>query len=233
MAAGPTIRHVDRLELTFEPRPWPFAEERRAEIAAFFAELQRAKPAIWNGRVLLLHRHTMNDGVLRGAYLETDYAGFTAWKAWQRPEAGVRDCFAAAAIIAADGAVLLGVMGEHTFNAGLIYFPCGTPDLDDVRGAEVDLEASVWRELKEETGFDKTAFNVAPGWMSIADGSLLVQIKVMRSHESAEVLQARARAHFVSERQPELADLRIVRGRDDFDPAMPHFVTTFLDWHFG
>lgn len=233
MAAEPTIQHVDRLELTFEPRPWPFAEERRAEIAAFFAELQRAKPAIWNGRVLLMHRHAMSDGVLRGAYLETDYAGFAAWKAWQRPEAGIADCFGAAAIVAADGAVLLGVMGPHTFNAGWIYYPCGTPDPNDVVAGRVDLERSVWRELKEETGFDKVDFNAAPGWTSIADGSLLVQVKVLRSRESAEVLQARARAHIASERQPELTDLRIVRGRDDFDPAMPRFVTTFLEWHFG
>ena len=129
--------------------------------------------------------------------------------------------------------LLLAVMGAHTFNAGQIYFPCGTPDLTDVVGNRVDLERSMWRELKEETGFERAEFTVEPGWTSIAEGQRLAQIKVLRSQESAEVLQARAHAHFASERQPELADMRIVRGRDNLDPAMPRFVTTFLEWHFG
>jgi len=32
------------------------------------------------------------------------------------------------------------------------------------------------------------------------------------------------------QRQPEFADLRIVRGPADFDPMMPPFVTGFLTW---
>jgi 8-oxo-dGTP pyrophosphatase MutT (NUDIX family) len=224
---------VDRLDLVLTPKPWTFASERRAEIDAHFAALQRAKPALWNGRVLLMHEHSVVAGVLRGAYLETDYASFAAWCAWGRPETGVRDCFGAAAIVAADGAVLVGVMGPHTFNAGRIYFPCGTPDLDDVTGTRVDLEKSVRRELTEETGFDPADFTMEPGWTSIADGPLLAQVKLLRSRESAEVLRSRAREHLRREQHPELADLRIVRGPHDFDPAMPHFVTAFLANHFG
>jgi hypothetical protein len=230
---SPLIVAIDRLELTFAPKPWAFAVERRAEIDAYFAELQRAKPAIWNGRVLVMYEHNVTDGVLRGAYLETDYASFAAWCAWDRPEAGVRDCFGAAAILAADGAVLVGVMGPQTFNAGKIYFPCGTPDLDDVEGTRVDLERSVWRELREETGFARAQFSAEPGWTGIADGRLLAQIKVLRSPESAEALQVRARAHLARERQPEFTDLRIVRGPQDFDAAMPGFVRAFLARHFG
>jgi 8-oxo-dGTP pyrophosphatase MutT (NUDIX family) len=233
MTGAVSIMQVERLELVLTPKPWAFADEHRAEIEAYFAELQRAKPAIWNGRVLVMYQHTLADGVLRGAYLETDYASFAAWCAWGRPQAGVADCFGAAAIVSADGAVLVGVMGPHTFNAGWIYFPCGTPDLDDVVGTRVDLEKSVRRELQEETGFDPADFTVEPGWTSIADGPLLAQVKELRSRESAEVLQARARAHLERERQPELADLRIVRGRQDFDAAMPRFVTAFLARHFG
>ena len=233
MTGVPPIMHVEHLQLTVTRKHWAFAVERRAEIDAFFAELQRAKPSVWNGRVLLMHEHSIANGILRGAYLETDYASFSAWCAWGRPQAGVVDCFAAAAIIAADDAVLVGVMAPHTFNADWIYFPCGTPDLDDVVGTRVDLERSVWRELKEETGFEPAEFAIEPGWTCVDDGALLAQIKVLRSRESAEALQARARAHLRAERQPELSDLRIVRGREDFDAAMPGFVTAFLERHFG
>ena len=227
----PTLFHVDRLDLSFVPKPWPFAQEKAAEIAAYFAELQRERPAIWNGRVLLMHRQVVSDGVFRGEYLETDYASFIAWRHWNAPP-GIHDCFGAGAVISADNAVMLGVMGSHTANAGDIYFPAGTPDPSDIIDGKVDLAASVARELKEETGCDIGAFTVASGWTTVVDGGLICQIQTLRSIETAEALRARMLDHLTQEEEPELADIRIVRGLRDFDPAMPRFVTTFLEHHF-
>jgi 8-oxo-dGTP pyrophosphatase MutT (NUDIX family) len=233
MNEAPSLFPVDRLDLSFAPKPWDFASEKRAEIDAYFASLQQAKPEIWNGRVLLLHHQLVNDRVFKGDYLETDYASFAAWRAWGRPHAGVRNCFGAAAVVAGDGAVLLGVMGEHTHNAGLIYFPCGTPDPGDIVGGRVDLDLSIWRELKEETGLDAGELTAEVGWTTVVDGALISQIKVLRSTAPAEVLRARVLDHLAPETQPELADVRVVRGPGDFDMAMPRFVTTFLTHYFG
>jgi 8-oxo-dGTP pyrophosphatase MutT (NUDIX family) len=233
MSDKPTIFHIDRLDLHFAPKPWDFAVTRRPEIDAYFAQLQRQKPEVWNGRVLLLHTQVVRDGVFHGAYLETDFASFTAWRHWGWPHSGVRDCFGAAAIIAADGAVLLGVMGAHTVNAGWIYFPCGTPDLSDLSGDTVDLGASVARELKEETGCDISEFRADPGWTTVVDGARIVQLKLLRSAETAENLRARILAYLATEQQPELADIYIVRGPADFDPAMQRFVTAFLENYFA
>lgn len=230
---GPAIFSVDRLDLDFEPAPWLFADQRRADIDAWFAELQRQKPAIWNGRVLVLHRHALRDGVFRGAYLETDYASFSAWRHWRTADAGVRDCFGAGAVISADGAVLLGVMGAHTANAGLIYFPCGTPDPADIIDGKVDLDWSVARELKEETGLDIAEVAPAPGWTTVIDGQLIVHVKLLRSALSADQLRTRMLAHLATEAQPELTDIRVVHGPADFDPPMPTFVTTFLEAYFS
>jgi hypothetical protein len=224
---------VERLALTFEPRPWAFAAERRAEIDAFFAALQRDRPGVWNGRVLVMHRQRLAEGVFSGAYLETDYASFAAWRAWGRPPAGVHDCFGAAVVVAADGGVLLGVMGEATAQAGRVYFPCGTPDRDDIVDGTVDLAGSVARELKEETGCDVAGFAAAPGWIAVVDGGLIMQVKVLRAAEPADRLRARILAHIAREAKPELCDVRIVRGQGDFTPAMPRFVTAFLTWHFN
>ena len=71
MSEAVSMVHMDRLQLAFEPKPWSFAQERRAEIDACFAALKREKPALWNGRVLLLHHQAVSDSVFRGAYLET------------------------------------------------------------------------------------------------------------------------------------------------------------------
>src|SRR6478736_5330211 len=143
---------LKRLELRFEPAPWPFEIERRAEIDAYFAKLRAAKPQMWNGRVLLLRRGEIADGVLSGAYSEVDFASFIAWRDWGFPANSARNCFPMAALRSSDGAFLLGVMAAHTANAGHIYFAAGTPDPNDIVGDTVDLEGGVLRELNEETG---------------------------------------------------------------------------------
>lgn len=234
MSQTPYVRHIDRLDLSLDNSVWDFAHERRAEIDALFAELKRAQPALFNGRVLLMHRYAIDSGTMRGAFLETDYASFVAWQRWGREDVGIYDCFAAAAIQSADGALLLGVMGSHTYNAGQIYFPCGTPDPNDVAdGSTVDFEFSVRRELQEETGLDPETLTVEPGWSLVFEGSLIAAIKVMRSPLAAEPLRALILQNMARERQPELADIRIIRGPTDFDPKMRSFTRVFLAHRFA
>jgi 8-oxo-dGTP pyrophosphatase MutT (NUDIX family) len=233
MSDAPTVFHVDRLELSVVQKPWAFAGERRAEIDAYFAALKRDKPALWNGRVLLLHHQLVADGVFKGEFLETDFASFCAWRDWGQPHTGVHNCFGAAAVMAADGGFLVGVMAPHTFSGGEIYFPCGTPDPDDVAGGKVDLDLSVRRELKEETGLDIAELAAEPGWTTVVDGGLIAQIKLLRGADDADALRARVLAHLKDERQPELADIRIMRSPADFTSAMPRFVTAFLAQRFS
>lgn len=228
----PRIVPIEHLDFAFEPKPWAFADERRAEIDAHFERLKRDKPALWNGRVLLMHRYAIEGGVLRGAFLETDYASFAAWQDWGRPDAGIYDCFGAAALESSDGAYLVGVMGTHTYNAGAIYFPSGTPDLDDIAGGKVDFEASIRRELKEETGLDAGDVAIEAGWTLVIDRELIAAIKVMRSQLTAEKLRALILAHLAREVEPELAGILIVRSAADFDPNMRRFVRTFLAHRF-
>jgi len=230
---APTVQHVDRLDLGVDATVWPFAIENRIKIDALFAQLRRAQPALFNGRVLLLHRRAIEGGVMRGAFLETDYASFAAWQRWGWPETGVVDCFAAAAVQSADGAFLLGVMGDHTFHAGHIYFPCGTPDPSDVIDGKVDFDFSARRELQEETGLDAASFTAEPGWAVVTDGALIAAIKVMRSQRDAESLRADILENLARELQPELSDIRIVRSTADFDPMMRGFVKAFLAHRFA
>jgi 8-oxo-dGTP pyrophosphatase MutT (NUDIX family) len=229
VAEAPSIIHVGRLDLRFEPKPWTFALERRAEIDAYFAARQREKPALWNGRVLVLHERSLTGGVFSGAFLETDYASFVAWIAWGHPTADAYDCFGAGAILGSDGGFLLGVMGAHTHNAGQIYFPCGTPDPSDIIGGKVDLDFSVRRELAEETGVAVAGLDAEPGWTIAIDGALMCPIKVFHAKETAGELRDRMLDHLAHEAQPELADIHIVRGPADFRPTMRRFVKTFLE----
>jgi 8-oxo-dGTP pyrophosphatase MutT (NUDIX family) len=224
---------LDDVAFTFAPRAWPFAQERRAEIAAHFAAKQVEIPALWNGRILLVNDWSVASRVLRGTYFATDFADFLAWRDWDFPDRSVINCFAMGAIRTADGAFVLGVMGSHTANSGKIYFPAGTPEPDDVVGQEVDLMGNIAREVAEETGLGAADFNPVPGWTAVLDGRRLALIRVLEARAPADQLVARIRAHLASEEHPELDDIRMVRGRADFDPMMPPFIVAYLEHQFA
>jgi 8-oxo-dGTP pyrophosphatase MutT (NUDIX family) len=219
---------IDRLSFAFEPRPWAFAQARRAEIDALFAERRARQPRIWNGRCVLASRYAIAGRDLAGACFETDYASFLAWRDWGFPAADAVNVFAMGALRSRDGAFLLGVMGAHTANAGRIYFPAGTPEPDDVADGALDLAGNVAREVAEETGLAPADYVAAPGWHAVAWGARLALMKVLEADAPAHDLQERMRAHIAGETDPELADIRIVRGPADFEPLMPPFVTAFL-----
>lgn len=223
------IHEVSRLELLYAPQPWPFAAERRDEIDAYFERARRERPGIWNGQILMMYRHRLDGGVLKGAFLQTDYASFMAWRDWGFPETGIINCFSMAALRASDGGWLMGVMGPQTSAAGKIYFPAGTPDPGDVVDGMVDLAGSVIREVAEETGLGSVDFVEQDGWYCVVDGARIALMKVLQAHDPAEMLRRRILEYLARETTPELADIRIVRSRRDFDPMMPRFVTTFLD----
>ena len=224
----PSVVPIERLELEFAPQPWPFAEQHRAEIDTRFADRQRSNPALWNGRVLVLHRHAITASVFHGAFLAVDYASFLTWQDLSFPETGVRNCFAQGALLGTDGAYLLGVMAPHTANPGRIYFPSGTPDPSDVVGDRVDLDGSVWREVTEETGLTAADLAADPGWCTVLSGPRIAHIRTLRAREPAAALRQRILGLLARERQPELCDIRIVRGPSDIDPMMPDFIHAFL-----
>jgi hypothetical protein len=223
-----SVVQVTRLDLRFEPAPWPFAQDHRAKIDEFFAARRRANPKLWNGRVLVLHRWQIEDGVLQGAFLETDYASFHSWLAWDRPDAGILDCFGSAAVLSSDGAFLLGRMASHTANAGRIYCPCGTPDPSDIVGESVDFDRSVARELAEETGLDAGTFDAEPGWAIVQERARITAYKVLHAGVTAQTLRERVERHIAADPGSELAGVCMVWSPADLEPTMPDYVTTFL-----
>jgi 8-oxo-dGTP pyrophosphatase MutT (NUDIX family) len=222
------ITPVDRLDITVERWSWPFAVERRAEIDRYFAERQRGQD-IWNGRVMLLSRYVIDDGILHGSCFETDFASFLAWRAWGFPDRGIFNVFAAMALRSVDGAYLLGEMAPSTANAGMVYFPCGTPDPSDIADGMLDLTESASRELREETGLDIGALDAEPGWTAVRDGGYLAVIKRAAATETAPALRAKILRHVAEDPHPEFADVRIVAGRSDVDAQIPRWAAAYLE----
>ncbi|MBR0751545.1 NUDIX hydrolase [Bradyrhizobium jicamae] len=223
------IHRVTALDLTVQRRPWPFAEAKRAEIDAYFAEEQRKKPEIWNGQVLIGRDAHFSGGRLTANYFETDFASFLAWRDWGFPDKDVFNGFGMGALLSSDGAFALGVMGGHTVNAGRIYFPSGTPDLSDIRGDTVDIPGSVVRELEEETGLIPGDYQLDADWHVVATGPAIAMMKIVRVDLPGSTLRAKLEANLAAQSEPELAGIHLVRTRDDFTATMPHFVTAFIE----
>ena len=228
LCSGPEIVALERVGIAVVPWRWEFAYARADDIARHFAARQRERPALWNGRVLLLHRFAGENGVLRGSSFETDYASFLAWRDWGFPDAGVFNVFAAAALQAADGAYLVGRMASFTSAAGQWLFPCGTPDPEDINAGMLDLAGSARRELFEETGLDIGTMQVEAGWILVRDSGFVALIERVTASESAEDLRTRIVRYLAGEAQPEFSEIRILRGIADVDMDMPRFLRAYL-----
>jgi hypothetical protein len=226
---SPVIHRVTALDLKIRPWSWPFAKERQAEIDAHFSAEQNKRPALWNGRVLFGRNPVFADDRLSAEYFEVDFASFLAWRDWGFPDTSVFNGFGMGALRASDGAFVLGEMGEHTANAGRIYFPSGTPDLDDVRGDRLDIAGSVARELEEETGLTSADYRNDPYWDCVVIGVSMAMIQGLHVDMPGEALRARIEANLARQQEPELARIHLVRSRDDFTATMPRFVIAYLE----
>jgi 8-oxo-dGTP pyrophosphatase MutT (NUDIX family) len=233
------LLEVAELDLAYESSRWEFADRQAGAIAAHWSRLTKAKPSLFNGRVLLLGKRlieTRPDGTLclKGVYFETDYADFLAWTAFGHPGGAVENCFAMAALRSDDGAFLLGEMAHHTYNAGQIYFPAGTPDPDDVFDDRVDLEASARRELLEETGLMAAETNIAPSWTVVITSQRIACMKLMTFPLPAIRLKARIEAFLARDPLAEFVRMHIVRDPEDIDEErVPSFVADYLRYAFA
>ena len=239
MIEATRIVEVAEFDFAYEPTPWAFAEAEADRIAGYWAELCARKPALFNGRVLLLARRALAPraaGGLRfsGAYFETDYANYVAWRDWGHPGERVENCFSMAALRAADGAFLLGEMAPHTMNAGQIYFPAGTPDPQDLLDGKVDLDGSARRELLEETGLRAEEASISSTWTVVFHPWRIACMKPMSLAVPADEAKARIEAFLRRDPRAELSRMHIVRRAADIDEARtPAFVAAYLRAAFG
>ena len=230
----PTVIHrVTTLDLSFQERSWPFADQRRADIDAHFALRQRDKPEIWNGRVLLGRDADISGDCFRANYFETDFASLLAWRDWGFPDPEIFNGFGMGALHCADGAFVMGEMGQHTANAGQIYFPAGTPDLDDLRDGKVDMDDSVMRELEEETGLTPADYKAGDYWDCVVVGATVAMMRILHADSPGDAMRARIEANLATQHHPELSRIHLVRGISDLTAAMPRFITAFIEAQFA
>lgn len=219
---------MKRLDLRITPWRWPFADARRREIDDHFAALQRERPRLWNGRVLLGREPRFTSDAFRADYFETDFASFLAWRDWGFPDRSVFNGFGMGALRSRDGAYVLGEMAEHTANAGNIYFPAGTPDLQDIKTGMVDIAGSVAREVEEETGLTAGDYRATDTWDCVVAGPLIALMRGLEVDLNGDVLRRVIEGNLARQSAPELAAVHLFRSQRDICPNVPPYMAAFL-----
>jgi len=228
MTGALVLRPVTKLDLVYSEWQWPFASERRAEIDVHFTKACLAKPEMFNGRILMARDPVFAGDTFSARYFQTDFASFLAWRDWGFPDGSVFNGFGMGALRASDGAFVLGEMGQHTANAGKIYFPAGTPDLNDLRGDTVDIPGSVTRETAEEVGLTPDDYRAADHWDIVVAGPLTAMIRILDVAVPGDALRARIEANLATQADQELSAIHLVRSKNDFSPMMPNYIRAFL-----
>lgn len=224
---------VTRIDCRIEPYHWVFAREEAARIDTHWDALRQTKQALFDGRVLLSHRLSIDPadgGTLQGGCFETGYKSFLSWRDFGSPGVPVANCFGMPALLSSDGAFMLGEMSASTANAGALYFPAGTPEPSDADATGwVDYDRNILRELQEETGIAAHEVTLDPLWTIVAEGPRVACVKIARVAETAQALQTRLASFNEGEADPELARLVPVRHAADVTGGMPLFMRRYLE----
>jgi 8-oxo-dGTP pyrophosphatase MutT (NUDIX family) len=203
---------VSGVDLRVTGGTWPFADRHRSEIEAHWAQRVRETPGFFNGAVFVVTRCSVSaGGRLSAQFVRTDFKSFLYWRETGFRDESVLDGFGSALILSADGEVLLGRQRAGNLNGGLTYPPSGFIDAADVReDGTIDIDASVAREVAEETGLSPPAISRGEGYIVTRAGLVLSISVPFLSPLAGPALLRAARRHIASDGESELADLQLV-----------------------
>ena len=221
---------VTSLDFAITRDNWAFAQHERARIDAHWAQLQAAKPQIWNGAVLMCNEALLRDGALKARFVTTDYASFVAWRDWGWPDRAARNCFGSAVVLSRDGALVFGRMGPHTLNAGQSYPPGGSLEPADI-GADgrVDVIGSLRRELREETGLEPEDAR-AGDCLAIFEGPRLSIAQAFHYDLTAAEIAMRIRGYIDATEEEELEDVTVLTSASQTDSTMPGYAIAIAEY---
>jgi 8-oxo-dGTP pyrophosphatase MutT (NUDIX family) len=209
---------IARCTLRVADWQWPLTQRHGPDIGRDWQRRRAEIPGLFDGTTYLLCQHTIVGASLSGILFKTDFKTLLYWRGLpQASDEPVREAFGASLIRSAEGHLLLGRQGPGQLNSGRVYPPGGLIDGDDVENGGVDIDASVTRELAEETGLTPSELQRVPGYL-VAQVGLKVAIAIeWRSALATAELRDRILGFVRSQAEPELDDIVPVRSYADID----------------
>jgi hypothetical protein len=213
---GLRVMSIKKVQMLAQASPWTYPEASPMAIERHWKTRQKALPALFNGTIYILKSHRIAGDTLDGVVAPADFKTYLYWRDRGRPQVGVRDAFGSAILLSAEGHVLLGRSGVETLHPGATYFIGGFIDTRDIApDGTVDLDASVEREMEEETGLNFELLERQPGyWVTVAGPHVSIGI-VLRSHLDSGELRSRMLAHVERAREREIGDIIVIRDTND------------------
>jgi ADP-ribose pyrophosphatase YjhB (NUDIX family) len=226
MSSNASILRTTDLALRVTPDPWPFATRNASAIESYWDARSAANPSLYDGRVFVLRRLDVAAGRVTATFSLERFSAFLYWRDGGLPDDGkTLDGFGSAIVRTADGAILLGRTALDTMNPGHVYLPGGFLDARDLADATtIDLDASIARELAEETGLDAARLERRPGYMVARHGRHCSLAIEYRTRETAAEITDRFARGRAGSTDGELTALHAARSLQDLERigALPH-----------
>jgi hypothetical protein len=170
------VTRVNNVVVQLDEAPWPFATQNSEKISAFWQEKKKEHPHFFDGQV-----HVMTSWEIRGAQTNTaalvgnlcrtNFASFLYWKMSNAHSHEEVDFSGGAAVLCADGALLMALTGDHTIAPGTLEFPSGFVNVSDFDGNKLNFDRHVEREAIEELAITREELDGPKKYLvSMADG---------------------------------------------------------------
>ncbi|MBB4953294.1 8-oxo-dGTP pyrophosphatase MutT (NUDIX family) [Agrobacterium vitis] len=222
------INHVT-LAMNASDHPFHLANVEAAR--ANWQSAVAAKPALFDGRMVLFQRLRIGDGQIIGDGHLIPYSTFLLWRRQAQPDCGYH-LFGFAVIMSSDGALIAVQMAEHTANAGLVYCAAGSLDSSDIVDGYVDVEANMRREVMEETGLLLDGAEVDPQLRGFRRGRTVTLFRSFYLKMTAAEIFQQIAAHMAVDHEKEIAGPVAIRSADRHAHRFNGAMYPLLDWVF-
>jgi 8-oxo-dGTP pyrophosphatase MutT (NUDIX family) len=222
---------VDEIDVVLDPSKHPFERGREAAIAENWAHEIAAKPALFDGKVVLLSEFGYDGGRLFGRCHAVGYSTFLYWR--KDRAATAAHAFAHPMLVTNDNALIAIRMGAHTVNAGRVYFAAGSFEPEDFVGGVVDAHGNMVREVLEETGLDISSARRGERHYALATERGTVIFRRYFLDETADAIASRIRDFVAGEKEPEIEEPVVIRNSRDLPAGLMPHMPPMIDWHFS
>jgi 8-oxo-dGTP pyrophosphatase MutT (NUDIX family) len=224
---------VKSADVVLDPAPHPFELANADAIEANWQLEHAANPRLFDGTMVLLSELRLTgEGHLAGRCHAVRFATMLYWRK-NKGSPDIEHCYAHAALVSADNALVAIRMGRRTANPGRVYFAAGSFEPGDFVDGHVDAHGNMCREVMEETGLDIAPARREANYHLYSLNGSTVLFQRYWLGEEADALAARISAFVAAESDPEIEGPVVIRRPEALPEGTMQHMAAIVHWHFN